>query len=582
MPSDKLDALRERMREKGYDAYLVADADAHQNEYVGPYWRARTWLSGFTGSNGLVAVTAGQAGLWTDGRYFIQAERQLVGSGIALFKMDAEGVPTYPKWLAEQLPDRAKLGFDGRAFSVSSLEKLKEALAEKEIGLDGTNDLINEVWTDRPSPDTHAKVFAHDISFSGQSASEKLAAVRKAMADQKADWYLAAALDGVAWLLNIRGHDIPQTPVAYAFGLIGMDSAHIFIDPKKVDAPLAAALAAEGFTLHAYDAVEALTGTRDGLLLYDPARVNTRLAQSIPERCKVKKGTEDIIDGLKAVKNPVELENIRRAFIKDGVVMVRLLRWLDNRDGDTKRTEAHVADFLLRERALQALYLEPSFDTVAAYGENAACVHYSHENEGAEIKPQGFLLVDTGAQYLDGTTDVSRTIALGPLSDEMKRDFTLVLKGHIALAAVQFPAGTTGHQLDALARAPLWAAGLHYRHGTGHGLGYCLGVHEGPHNVSSRPNGVKLTAGMLLSNEPGVYKEGRYGIRTENILLVEERYQSEESNFLGFETLTLCPIDLRAVDKNWLTETETEWLNAYHRWVYATLLPYLTKKRRFG
>jgi Xaa-Pro aminopeptidase len=567
------------MAKRGYDAYIINSADAHQSEYVPAYWRTRAWLSGFTGSNGLVAVTKDAAGLWTDGRYFIQAEAQLAGSGIDFYKIGEEGVPTYSEWLARELSNDCLLAFDGRTFSVSGFEELQKKLTGKNIKFAMDTDLIGEIWTERPSIPA-SKAFLHEPRFTGLSAAEKLQSVRDKMGET--NWYLVTALDSVAWLLNIRGRDIPQTPVVYAYALIGKTEAHVFIDPLKTDGSVTDYLNGQGFTLHPYDDIYIYLSKLEGTLQYNPDQVNALLVKAVPADSKVKKETDDIIGLLKAVKNETEIKNIRNAFIKDGVVWVRLLMWLEDwaEKKETALYEADVADKLHELRQTQADYLEPSFDTISAYMANAASMHYSPENRGAEIKPEGFLLVDTGAQYLDGTTDITRTLVMGNVTDEMKRDFTLVLKGHIALASTIFLFGTTGAQLDAIPRVPLWAAGMNYRSGTGHGLGFCLGVHEGPHGISMRQNAVKLKTGMLVTNEPGVYKEGRHGIRTENVLLVGELFKNEDGTFMGFENISFCPIDIQAINPGLLTEKEKTYLNEYHRQVYENLAPHLTEPEK--
>jgi Xaa-Pro aminopeptidase len=513
-----------------------------------------------------------KAGLWTDGRYFIQAQEQL--KGVELFKMGEEGVPTYADWLAGEMAPGTTLAFDGRTFSVREFDKIKGALKEKGILFEYDGDLVGEIWKDRP-PMPREPVFEHEARYAGLTAGEKLDAVRGEMGD--ADYYLVSALDSVAWLLNIRGRDIPQTPVAYAYALIGREEAHVFMERDKLPDDLARALTGQGFTLNPYGAVYgALKGLR-GKVRFCPGTVSVGLASALPEACTPVKDETDIIAGLKAVKNETETANIRRAFIKEGVVLLRLLKFLDEWAANPEKPlyEEDISEILRGLREAQPGYIEPSFDTIAAYMANAASMHYSPVGKGERIQPKGFLLVDTGAQYLDGTTDTTRTVALGDITQEMMRDFTLVLKGNIGLATAVFPFGTTGVQLDVLARLPLWLSGQNYRSGTGHGLGYCLGVHEGPQSISTRLSGVKLKAGMLVTNEPGVYKENRYGIRTENVLLIKDLYANEDGAFMGFETVSFTPIDLRAVDADLLTPPEKAYLNAYHQQVYDTLLPHI-------
>ena len=579
--SDKLAALRTLMRSKGIDGYIIQGGDAHGNSYVPDYWRTREWFSGFSGSFGIVVVTQDKAGLWTDGRYFIQAARELKDSEIELYKGGEPNVPTYKEFLEKNLPQNGKLAFDGRVLAASEYELLKSILKDKNITFAYQNDYAGGLWQDRPSLPAKP-AFEHEQCFAGTPASEKLSKVREKMKEKKFTAYLTAALDDVAWLMNIRGGDLPNLPVVYSYALITQDDAHIFIDPAKV-ADISAKLTFQGFTLHNYDALPDFLGTLvTDKLYYNSAKANVLLVESIPKNVKTsKKLVDDIIPLLKAVKSPVELANIKNAFLKESVVLVKMLKWINEAltGGNFLRyKEGDVVRALTNFRKEQAHYLCDSFPTISAYGGNAAQAHYNSGSEGAPLHADGFLLVDTGGQYLDGTTDNTRTIALGRITDEMKRDFTLVLKGHIALSQAKFLKGTTGSGLDVLARVPLWEAGLNYKHGTGHGLGYCLSVHEGPHNIAPKHNVVELAPGMLISNEPAVYKEGRYGIRIENIIVVVESDKTPDGTFLAFETLTLCPIDLRAINTDLLTDTERDWLNNYHRRTYETLAPLLSSE----
>jgi len=576
--SEKLTALRQAMAKKGFDACIIPGSDAHQSEYFADHWRTRHWLSGFTGSNGLVVVTPQSAGLWTDGRYFIQAEKELIGSGITLFKMGEPGVPTYSEWLADNLPKTASIGFDGRVLSVSEFEDLKNDLDRNEVSYHYNEDIAGALWPDRPALPTDS-AFAHDIRFTGKTTEQKLADVRTEMKKKRADIYLTSALDDIAWLTNIRGNDVPNTPVVYAYLLISMEAAYLFIDNQKIDSALTQHLS--GITICPYEDVfdYIRTHTAGKTFLYNPKGVSVKLFDAVASTAKAVK-SPSIITELKAIKNETEIENFKSAFFKEGVVMVRLLRWLSEQKNNMPE-ETDVQAKVSALRLQQEHCLGDSFTTIAAYGENAALMHYSPKlGHCAKIKPEGFLLVDTGGQYLDGTTDITRTIVMGPISDEMRRDFTLVLKGHIALARVKFLQGTAGIQLDVLARQPIWEAGMDYRSGTGHGLGFCLGVHEGPQSISIRFIETKLAPGMLCTNEPGIYKEGRYGIRTENVMLVKELESTEHGTFLGFESISLCPIDTSALDKSLLTQAEVDYLNDYHRQVFEKLSPHLTQEER--
>jgi len=572
--SEKIKNLRCTMLEKKIDAYIITGGDAHQGEYMADYWRTRQWLSGFTGSSGTVVVTNNEAGLWTDGRYFIQAEQELKGSGITLFKMNEPQVPTYCEWLKANLPDQATISFDGRVLSLSSFKTLKKDLKSKKIFFSYDEDVVGSLWTDRP-PMPASPIFAHDVCFAGQTVAQKLSAVREEMTKKQVDIYLVAALDDIAWLTNMRGSDIPKIPVFFSYLLITLNDAYLFIDEQKMTPSLHNHL--EGILVCPYDAVfdyireKSLNKT----LMYCPEAISIKLFNSIPAKAE---SIEDdsIIGKLKAVKNEVEIKNICNASLKEGVVMVKLLRWLSN-NVQNSPTETDVQNKISQLRLEQENCLGDSFTTIVAYGKNAAIVHYSPD-PGDQIKQDGFLLIDTGGQYLDGTTDISRTIIMGDITDEMRRDFTLVLKSHLALACTKFLQGATGAQLDAIARVPVWAAGMDYKHGTGHGIGFCLSVHEGPYNISMRTSEHKLLAGMLCTNEPGIYKANHYGIRTENVMLVKEIEKTDFGIFLGFELLSLCPIEIKALDMTLLTQEEIDFLNSYHQMVYEKLKPFLNKE----
>ena len=572
---EKLTALRAQMKERGLDGYVITSGDAHSSEYVSPYWRVREWLSGFTGSSGLVVVTATKAGLWTDGRYFIQAAKELEGTGIDLYKVGEPDVPKYTEFLKENLPPEGRLGFDGRTVTATEYGALKKQL--KNISFAYQEDIAGNLWAARP-PLPHGEAFEHEQKFAG--TVNKLQVVRDKMKEKKITTYLIVALDDIAWLTNIRGTDIPSTPVVYAYALITEKDAHLFIDLKKVPKQLEAKLITQGFTLNDYHALTAKLRTMPtgGKLLYNGKKTNVLLSEAIPSGIKLATKPEmDIIPLLKAIKSDEELANIKNAYTKESIVIVKMLKWLEDSMHLNKHlTEIDVVKFLSEKRLEQAYCLGDSFPTIAAYGANAAQMHYRVENMGAQIKYEGFLLVDTGGQYLDGTTDTTRTIPMGELTQEMIKDFTLVLKGHINLASAVFLKGTTGHALDILARQPLWMEHQNYRSGTGHGIGYCLGVHEGPQNIAQLSNTVALAPGMLVTNEPGVYKEGKYGIRTENVLLVQELTKNDDGTFYNFTPITYCPINTSAIDKSILSQSELEYLNTYHKKVYETLAPLLT------
>jgi len=560
---DKLAALRSLMKERGLDAYIVSGGDV------------RKWISGFTGSAGTVVVTLTEAGLWTDGRYFIQAEQELAGTAIHLYKMGEPGVPAYEAFLLEKLPEGGKLGFDGKIMSAAEFDRLKKQLDPKKLTYVYQEDLIGTLWADRPALPCHP-VFEHPPKFAGLSAAEKLRAVREKMKESGITAYLVSALDNIAWLLNIRGQDIPNTPVVNAYVLITEKDAHVFIDPAKVE-DIAGKLSAQGFMLHSYETItDKLKALKDESIYYNRNVTNVLLSEGAISDALKYVDTRDIITFLKGVKSEAELANIRNAYIKEGAAMTKLLKWLDDSiSAGDMLTEDDVEKKLQGFRRQQADYLYDSFGTISAYGANAAQAHYKHKGTGATLQPKGFFLLDTGGQYLDGTTDTTRTVVLGDLTDEMKRDFTLVLKGHIALSCAVFLKGTTGQGLDMLARQPILQSCQNYNHGTGHGIGYCLNVHEGPYGISHRSD-VALEPGMLLANEPAIYKAGRYGIRTENSIVVKELCQNADGTFYNFETVTYCPYDTRAINVEMLTQAEKDFVNTYHTKVLEVLSPTLT------
>ena len=574
---EKLKALRELMKSRNIDAYIIFSSDAHSSEYVADYWKTREWFSGFTGSSGTVVVLQDQAGLWTDGRYFIQAENQLAGSGIELFKMGEANVPTIKEFLAEKVPQVGCIGFDGRTITTSGFDEIKTALNNKSISYVYNEDLLNKLWKERPQMPT-SPAFEHEPCFAGLSAAEKLRIVREKMEEHTIEAYLVVALDDIAWLLNIRGNDIMYTPVVYSYMLITKNEAHVFINLEKVE-HFSCKLNAQGFTLHSYDEFPAyIKGLNNCSVYFNPRKTNVLLSGAIPTNCKILAHNHkiDILSLLKAAKSEFELTNIRNAYLKDGAVIVKVLKWLDESDVTTI-TEDDVCAKLVEFRKQQEHYISDSFSTNAAYGANAAMAHYHHEGTGATLQGEGFLLIDTGAQYLDGTTDTTRTIAFGKISQEMKADYTMVLKGHIALNKAIFPKGATGHTLDMIARQPVLQLKKNYLHGTGHGIGYCLSVHEGPQTISpSAENTVVLVKGMIVSNEPAIYEAGRYGIRTENALVVSEL----NATLLNFENLTFCPIDLGAVDFELLTNEEKNYLEDYHKKTCEVLAPFLSDEEK--
>ncbi|MGN9163707.1 aminopeptidase P family protein [Tissierellaceae bacterium HCP3S3_D8] len=578
---ERLKSLRKLMKDRGITAYIVPTADPHQSEYVADHYKSRAWISGFTGSAGTVVVTEEDAILWTDGRYFIQAESQLKGSEYKLFKMGIPGFPSYIEWLQDNLKDGETIGFDGRIYSQSAFEELEEKFKNKDIKFVYEYDLVGEIWSNRPEIPKR-DVFIHEVKYTGLTGKEKIQRVRGIMDKKGADYFLIGSLDDIAWLYNIRGRDIVNNPVTISYGLVSMDGAYIFVDRDKINGEVERFLEENGVEVREYKEVVDVVGDirKGSTVLLDKSRINRWLYDVIPEGCRII-DEMDITTRLKGAKNEVEIKNQRNAYIKDGVALTKFLYWLDSNIGKIKITELSAGKKVEEFREEQDLYIEPSFGTISAYGANAAMAHYSaDEDSNAVLQEKGLYLVDSGGQYLDGTTDITRTIALGDISDEEKRDFTLTLKGHINLNSARFLEGTTGYQLDIICRYPLWKEGIDFKHGTGHGVGFLLNVHEGPHRISSVPNNIALEKGMVVSIEPGVYKAGKHGIRIENIVVVDRDIETESGQFMKFETLSLAPIDLKAVDPSLLSQEEKDWLNNYHRNVYDKISPYLAEEEK--
>ncbi len=581
--NERIAALRRQMELYGYDAWIVPDSDPHQSEYVADHWKAREWISGFTGSAGTVVVTRRHAGLWTDSRYFLQAEQQLAGTELVLHRKGMPHVPGYMEWLAQNLPEHAKVGCNGWLFSVSQIDMLRAVLVLRHITLDTTRDLVAEIWTDRP-PLPAEPVFEHDVRYAGRTRVQKLEAVRKRMAELGAAHYLVTTLDDIAWLYNLRGSDVPCNPVFYSWALVSQQDAHLFVGEDKVPAELRRALKADGIWLHPYEAItDILEHLPEGKILIDRATLNRRLYQLIPTSMRL--SGEHIVRRMKAVKNEVEIAHLREVMVRDGVALVKLFMWLERTVMERPVPETEVAERLIELRRARGNYRGESFDAIVGYQANGAIVHYRAEpGNCAHIRPQGILLLDCGAQYCDGTTDITRTVALGAPTPQQKRHFTLVLKGHIALARARFPEGTTGVQLDTLARMHLWRERLNYGHGTGHGVGFFLNVHEPPQGFVASPassrGATPLVPGMITSNEPGLYLTDQYGIRIENLVLCREAGKSEFGTFLEHETLTLFPIDRQLIEPGMLTDEERQWLDDYHRTVWERLSPHLTEAEK--
>jgi Xaa-Pro aminopeptidase len=578
--NQRIDALRALLKREGIDAFIIPSTDPHLSEYVAPYWKSREWISGFTGSAGTAVITSDKAGLWTDSRYFLQAEQQLEGSGIDLYKEMLPETPSILDFLRENLTANSVVGIDGKVFSTTQAIALQEDLAKNDITVKSIADPMNEIWTDRP-PMPEAPAFIHEMKYAGKSCPDKLAAIRREMKKSEADVLLVSALDEIAWTLNIRGNDVHCNPVVVSYLIINEQETHFFIQPEKVTEELSAYLEEAGVTIHAYGDTESfVTRIPDGSIMLDMGKTNYAVYSALPPSCRVLDERSPIAL-LKAVRNDREIAGIHAAMQRDGVALVKFLKWLEEAVPAGNETEISVDKKLHEFRAAQPLYMGESFDTIAGYKEHGAIVHYeATPATDVPLKPEGFLLLDSGAQYLDGTTDITRTIALGPLTDEEKRIYTLVLRGHIQLGAAKFLHGCMGENLDMLARTPLWEAGLDFNHGTGHGVGFVLGVHEGPErvhwDVKRQKRHCVIEEGMIFSNEPGIYLAGKFGVRIENLVVVREAEVNEYGRFLALEPLTLVPYDRDAIDLSLLSSRDVELLNAYHAKVFAAISPYLS------
>ncbi len=566
---ERLALLRQELQRERLSAYIFPTADPHQSEYTADHWKGREWISGFNGSAGTAVVTLTSAALWTDSRYFIAAGEQLEGTEFQLMKLKVDGTPTIAEWLGKELTDATdkSVGIDGMTASIATVEELIGDLRQQGGLMLQTNfDVLARIWNNRPSIPLNP-IEIQPLALTGEDAQSKLTRIRKALREQHADGMLMAQLDDIAWTLNLRGSDVHCNPVFVSYLLIASQRVTLYINKEKVTADVQRYLADNGIEVAPYEDVA--KGLRDYFeynILLDPDEVNYTLMKAVKR--EVVRGTSPV-PLMKAVKTEAEQEGFRKAMVSDGVAMVRFLKWLEE---NPQQTEVSVADKLEALRSEQPLYKGLSFDTIAGYEAHGAIVHYEATAEtDVPLEQKGFLLLDSGAQYQDGTTDITRTIAMGPLTDEQKKVYTLVLKGHIDLQMLRFPDGATGTQLDAIARQPLWQHGLNFLHGTGHGVGSYLNVHEGPHQIRMEWKPAKLRAGMTVTDEPGIYLEGRFGVRIENTLLVVPAGETECGKFLGFETLTLCPIDVKPIIVEMLTADERQWLNDYHAMVFNRL-----------
>lgn len=576
----RIEALRVLLNKEGLQAFIIPSTDPHLSEYVAPHWKSREWISGFTGSAGTVVATNHAAGLWTDSRYFLQGAQQLKDTCINLYKEMLPDTPSIIDFLVSQLQPGDSVGIDGKMFSAEAVENMKAELGKKHISIQSVPDPMNEIWADRP-PMPAAPAFIYELKYAGKTCLEKISSIREEMKKKDANSLLLSALDEIAWTLNLRGSDVHCNPVIVSYLFIGEEEIHYFIDSRKLPAEVAEYLKELKITVHPYEDIFSFLEQLSAMnILVNPGKTNFAVYSAIPSDCRT---IHDVspVTLLKAIRNEPEIAGVREAMRKDGVAMVKFLKWLEEAVPSGKETEISIDKQLHAFRAEQPDYMGESFDTIAGYKEHAAIIHYSATPESAAtLQPKGFLLLDSGAQYLDGTTDITRTIALGELTDEEKTDYTLVLKGHITLAMAHFPAGTRGAQLDVLARMPIWQRGMNYLYGTGHGVGHFLSVHEGPQSIRMNENPVILHPGMITSNEPGVYKPGSHGIRTENLHLVVSAGEGMFGNYLKFDTITLCPICTKGIVKEMLTKEEIDWLNDYHRNVYEELSPNLNVEEK--
>ena len=586
--AQRIDALREELRGENLFAFIFPSTDPHQSEYTADHWKGREWISGFNGSAGTAVVTLHSAALWTDSRYFIAAAQQLEGTEFQLMRERIDGTPTIAEWLGQECGPGAEVALDGMCSSASAVKELIDELRKQGgITLRTNFDVLQRIWTDRPAIPM-APIVPQPLEYAGEDVASKLMRIRQALRQVHADGMLMASLDDIAWTLNLRGSDVHCNPVFVSYLLISTRSATLFVDEAKLTPAARQHLQQYGIATASYDAVkDGLRHYPDYNILADPDEVSDTLMHAIKygkngQLSPLNSQFLNLIShpspvpAMKAVKTEAEQQGFRQAMIRDGVALVRFLRWLKPAIAAGGQTEMSIDRKLTALRAEQPLYQGLSFDTIAAYQAHGAIVHYeATPDTDAPLRPEGLLLLDSGAQYIDGTTDITRTIALGPVTDRQRHIYTLVLKGHIQLQLLRFPDGASGTQLDAIARSPLWHEGLNFLHGTGHGVGAYLNVHEGPHQIRMEYRPAPLHAGMTVTDEPGIYIEGQFGVRIENVLLTQPWRETDFGRFLQFETLTLCPIDTAPLDISLLTPEELRWLNDYHQLVYDRLAPHL-------
>lgn len=579
---ERLTAMRQFMEENNLDAFIIPSTDAHLSEYPPKFWESRKWISGFSGSAGTAVVTKDNAGVWTDSRYFIQAAEELEGTGFDLFKMGQSETPDMTNWIIEQVGNGGTVGIDGLVYASSDAKTLKDKLENKNIKLDTSFDPFTVIRKDRPEIPKN-KAYTLPVEIAGETVESKINRINGELAKIDADGILIVTLDAVAWTFNLRGNDVDYNPVAVAYAYVSKKETVLFIDLEKISDEVAYSYKESGIKVTDYNEIfEYVSLFPEGhKVCVTGNKINWKLLQTIPSNCEI----IDIpspVDLMKSVKNETELAGFHNAMIKDGVALVKFYMWLEEAVPAGEVTEVTVEEKLLEFRSQQDLFVGESFATIAGYKGNGAIVHYHAIQETClKVEPEGLLLIDSGAQFKDGTTDITRTVSVGKLTKQMKKDYTNVLKGHIAIATLIYPEGTRGSQLDAFARKALWDNCLTYWHGTGHGIGHFLNVHEGPQNIRLEENPTKLQIGMVTSNEPGVYRANHYGIRIENLIVTQEFKKTEEfGTFFNFETITLCPIDTKPIKKKMLTKKEVKWLNNYHQMVYDRLKGHLNKEEK--
>lgn len=579
---ERLASLRKEMASEKIDAYLVFGTDPHMSEYVAERWRDRAWISGFTGSAGTVVCTKDKAGLWTDSRYYLQGTEELEGSGITLFRQGEADVPGICEWLGQELPKGGLVAAYGWTISAELFRTLRKQLAVYGVELQASEDLLDRIWEGRPGL-PEEDVYQYDVRYAGQSRQEKIKRVQQQLWSIKADYQLLASLSDIAWLFNLRGNDIQYNPLFLSYAVVGKEEVYLAVDRQKLSGELTSLLEEEGIKLVPYKQIEQLlkgTLRAESRVVYDAGTVNYAVVREVAELAEpVEK--EDITTQLKAVKNPTEIEGVKHALVKDGVAMVQFLYWLHHSWQRGSLNEVSVGNALPQYRSRQAGFMGESFHPIVGFRDHGAVIHYSADEASAyELDGDGLLLVDSGAHYLDGTTDITRTVALGETAAQQREDYTNVLKAHINLATARFPQGIRGIQLDSIAKHSLWERGLGYSHGTGHGVGCFLNVHEGPQSISTKMIDAALEPGMLCSNEPGLYRAGAYGIRIENLVLTVEQFETPFGRFYGFETITLCPLEPKLIEPSLLTAEQREWVNQYHQNVFRELSPHLSTEER--